>query len=449
MSFVEGATSEGFRRSAGVLSCRGVSLESLADRFGTPLYVYDLDGIVERVRRFQHAFRAVDTLVAYSVKANGSLALVNRIGAVGAGADIVSLGELRRALKAGIPAERIVFAGVGKTEEEMAAGLEAGIRAFHVESRGELDLLSEVAGGLGVVAPVGLRVNPDVNSPTPHEYTRTGHATSKFGIPANEAEALYQERADDPRIGFKGIDVHIGSQIVEISPFVHALDVVLGMFDRLTEAGISLGYVDLGGGFGVGYRGEAGLDAERLAAEVAPRLRERGLSLIVEPGRSIVGEAGVLLTRVLYVKRLVGKTFIVTDGGMTELLRPSHYGGFHRIAPVRAREGAPTVTADVVGPVCESGDFLARDRELPLPEPGDLLVVETSGAYGFAMASNYNARRRPAEVMIEQGEAVVIRTRETIEDLWKGEEIPPAPPEPSPPGAGIDGNGGESGSDDG
>jgi diaminopimelate decarboxylase len=427
MGLSEKEVSDGFRRFGGVLSCGGVSLEAVAEEFGTPLYVYDMRGIEDRVRRFQRAFRAADVLVAYSVKANGSLALLNRIGALGAGADIVSLGELQRALRAGIPADRIVFAGVGKTEEEMIAGLESGIRAFHVESRDELDLLSEVAGRMEVVAPVGLRVNPDVSSPTSHEYVRTGHAASKFGIPVNEAEALYQARADDRRIAFKGIDVHIGSQIPDIPPFVHALDTVLGMFDRLTEAGVSLGYVDLGGGFGVEYQGEAGLDPEDLADEVLPRLRQRGLRLIVEPGRSIVGESGVLLAKVLYVKRASGKTFVVTDGGMTELLRPSHYGGFHGIAPVRAREGAPTVTADVVGPVCESGDFLARDREVSLPEPGDFLAVKTAGAYGFAMASNYNARRRPAEVMIENGEAVLIRHREALEDLWRGEEIPPRP----------------------
>ena len=414
----------GLQQLGGVLTCRGLSLEEMAERFGTPLYVYDLRAIEDRVGHFVSAFEGSPLLLAYSVKANGSLALLNRIGALGAGADIVSLGELRRVLRAGIPSDHVVFSGVGKTEEELIAGLEAGIYAFHVESSDELELLSKVAARLEVSAPVSLRVNPDVDSPTPHEYTRTGHTASKFGIPVFQAEALYQSRTDDPHLNFLGISVHIGSQIIEIAPYVRALDTVLGMVDRLTEAGIGIGYVDLGGGFGIGYDGEAGLNLEGLAAEVSPRLRERGLRLILEPGRSIVGEAGILLTRVLYTKRVVGKTFVVTDGGMTELLRPSYYGGFHRITPVRLRKGAPTVLADIVGPVCETGDFLARDREMALPDPGDVLMVETAGAYGFSMASNYNARRRPAEVLIESGEATLIRHRETTDDLMRGEEIP-------------------------
>jgi diaminopimelate decarboxylase len=420
-----GAPEGGFERVDGVLSCRGVSLERLAHDFGTPLYVYDLEGIEERVRRTQAAFAGVPTLVAYSVKANGSLALLNRIGALGAGADIVSLGELRRAIRAGIPADRIVFAGVGKTEEELEAGLETGIRSFHVESEGELDLLSKVAHRRGIPAPVGLRVNPDVSSGDGHEYVRTGHAHSKFGIPVSEAERLYRERVDDPGLEFRGVDVHIGSQILETGPFLRALAAILDMIDRLMQAGVHLGYVDLGGGFGVGYDGEPGFELEAFAEGVVPRLKERDLSLVVEPGRSIVAEAGMLLTKVLYLKEAPGKTFVVTDGGMTELVRPSLYGGFHRVTPVRWREGAEEVRADVVGPVCESGDFLARDRSIRRPEPGDVLAVETAGAYGFTMASNYNARRRPAEVMIEDGRPALIRSRETFEDLMRGEVIPP------------------------
>ncbi len=420
----EGVLTGGLQRSGGVLTCRGLSLEELAERFGTPLYVYDLQTIEEKLGRFDAAFAGLPFLLAYSVKANGSLALLNRVGALGAGADIVSLGELHRATRAGIPSDRVVFSGVGKTEEELVAGLKDGIYAFHAESAGELELLHQVAARLGIPAPVSLRVNPDIQSPTPHEYTQTGHAASKFGVPVAEAEGLYLSRAGDPYLDFLGIGVHIGSQIIEIAPYLRALDTVLGAVDRLTEAGVALRYVDLGGGFGVGYDGEGGLDLEGLAAEVVPRLRERGLRLIVEPGRFIVGEAGLLLTRVLYTKGIVGKTFVVTDGGMTELLRPSHYGGFHRITPVRSREEAPTVVADIVGPVCETGDFLARDREIPLSESGDLLAVETAGAYGFSMASNYNARRRPAEVLIEDGKAILIRHRETIDDLMRGEEIP-------------------------
>jgi len=414
----------GFTRVRGALTCRGIPLESIAAQFGTPLYVYDSEGIQSRVRRFQQAFGDIPFLLAYAVKANGSLALLNRVGALGGGADIVSLGELRRALRSGIPADRIVFAGVGKTDEEMTAALEAGILAIHVESEGELELLSRVAARMGTVARVSLRVNPDVDSPTPHAYTRTGHATSKFGIPLAEAEELYRSHRDNSNLDFRGIAVHIGSQIIESEPYLRTLDTVLGVVDRLAADGIDLEYLDLGGGFGVGYDGEPGFDLDALAHRVVERLAPRKLQLILEPGRAITGEAGVLLTRVLYRKVSGGKTFVVTDGGMTELLRPSHYGGFHRITPVHEREGSPMVVADIVGPICETGDFLALDRPIPLPEPGDLLAVETAGAYGFTMASNYNARRRPAEVMVEGGEALLIRRRETVDDLLRGEEIP-------------------------
>jgi diaminopimelate decarboxylase len=414
----------GFTRDEGVLECRGVSLEALAREHGTPLFVYDAEGIASRIRRFQEAFDGIDLLLAYSVKANGNLALLNRIGCLGAGADIVSRGELHRALAAGIPADRIVYAGVGKGEEEMVAGLEAGIRAFHVESEGELDLLEEVAARLGRPARVAVRVNVDVASPTPHEYTRTGHSASKFGIPSERALELYRERWDSPSLDFVGIDVHIGSQIMEVAPYLEALSAVLEMVDRLRDEGKALGYLDLGGGFGVAYEGGPPFPLDELAAAVIPLLRERGMGLVLEPGRSLVGEAGVLLTRVRYLKESGGKRFVITDAGMTELIRPSHYQGFHRISPVRLRPGAPAVVVDVVGPICETGDFLARDREIPLPEPGDLLAVETVGAYGFTMASNYNARRRPAEILVEEGRAHLVRRRETLEDLTRGEEIP-------------------------
>lgn len=410
-------------RTGEVLTCRGLSLEDLAEEFGTPLYVYDLEGVAARIRRYQEAFRDADLLLAYSVKANGNLALLNRIGALGAGADIVSRGELHRAITAGIPPGRIVYAGVAKTEEEMEAGLEAGIRAFHVESEGELDLLEAVAARLGRVAPVGLRVNVDVTSPTPHEYTRTGHSASKFGIAAERALELYRERWDSGSLRFVGIDVHIGSQILEVSPYLDAFRAVLRIVDALMHEGRRLEYVDLGGGFGVGYEGGAGFPLEELADEVVPALRERGLGLVLEPGRSLVAEAGVLLTRIRYVKRSGGKVFVITDAGMTELLRPSHYDGYHRISPVRLRPEARSEVVDVVGPICETGDFLARGRELPLPAPGELLAVETVGAYGFTMASNYNARCRPAEVLVEDGAARLVRRRETLEDLIRGEEI--------------------------
>jgi diaminopimelate decarboxylase len=369
----------------------------------------------------------VDFLLAYSVKANGNLAVLNRVGALGAGADIVSGGELARALAAGIPAERIVFAGVGKTEDEMRSALEAGILAFHVESAGELEALERVAEEVGIPAPVGIRVNPDIETNTPHAYTRTGHAATKFGIAVAEAMALYRAAAGRPWIRLRGIDVHIGSQIVEVEPYRRALDTVLRIVDELAAEGIALEYLDLGGGFGVGYDGSPGLTPAELASVVLPPLRERGLRLVLEPGRSVAGEAGVLLTRVLYVKEAGGKTFAITDAGMTELLRPSHYDGWHRIVPVRERPGALSAPVEIVGPVCETGDFLARGREMPVPEPGELLAVATAGAYGFSMASNYNARLRPAELLVEGGTVHRVRRRETVEDLMRGESIPPHP----------------------
>lgn len=416
-----------FPRVGRDLLCGAVSLESIAREFGTPTYVYNMDHILSRFRRVQDAFSGVDTLVAYSVKANGNLAILDRLARAGAGADIVSEGELFRALRGGIPSERVVFAGVGKTEPEMEAALREGIYALSVESAGELRTLSRVASRIGIPAPVALRVNPDILSPTPHEYTRTGHAASKFGIPVPEALELYRWASERPEFRVRGIAVHIGSQIVDPDPFIRAMKEVLDIADRLASEGIPLEFVDLGGGYGVGYdRQEPELLLEELAARVVPELAERGLRLVLEPGRFVVGEAGVLLTRVLYVKESGGKVFAITDGGMTELLRPSHYGGYHRIEPVVNPAGAPTAPVDVVGPICETGDFLARDREMPVPEPGDLLAVRTAGAYGFVMALNYNGRRRPAEVMVEGPRVELVRERETLEDLIRHERIPPS-----------------------
>lgn len=407
-----------------MLRCGTHRVSDLADRFGTPLYLYDLAAVRARYRDLCAAFKGTDTLIAYSVKANGNLKLLSELAALGAGADIVSQGELHRCLKAGMPADRIVFAGTGKTREEMRAGLEAGIYAFNVESRGELEALAEVADGMGRMAPVALRLNPDIVSPTPHEYTRTGHARTKFGIPADEVVELYRWAAEQPSLAVRGVDVHIGSQILEVGPYLRALDQVLEIAQALAAEGIGLEFVDLGGGYGVPYDQEERLPLEELAALVAPRVREAGLRLVLEPGRYLVGEAGLLVTRVLYVKRSAEKTFVITDGGMTELIRPSHYQGFHRIEPVELGEEGPTVTADIVGPICEAGDFLGRDRDMALPDAGELLAVRTAGAYGFAMASNYNARPRPAEVVVDGDEVTLARARESLDDLLRGEWAP-------------------------
>ena len=423
----QGVLTPPFALRDGLLLCGEVPAEELAQRFGTPLYVYDIRRIEDRVRRFQTAFGGVDHLVAYSVKANGNLSILKRLRALGCGADITSAGELFRATKAGIPAKDIVFAGVGKTSREMRDALLAGILAFNVESAPELRNLDQVAMAMGVAAPFALRVNPDVLSPTPHEYTATGHAATKFGVPLSEAAELYRWAATRPNLVARGVDVHIGSQIVDPAPYLRALDRVLALVGALAGEGTRLDFLDIGGGYGISYDAGPELDVDQLAAQVVPRVRAAGLRLLLEPGRSVVGDAGVLLTRVLYVKP-AGKTFVIVDGGMSELIRPSHYGGYHAIERADQRTQPPMATVDVVGPICETGDFLARDREMPLPEAGELLAVRTVGAYGFTMASNYNGRRRPAECMVDGAEVTLIPRRETLEDLIRGEVFPDDPP---------------------
>ncbi len=414
---------DAFPRVEGALRCGPFHLGELAERFGTPLYLYSMDFIRDRFQTLQNAFKGADPILAYSVKANGNLAVLNRLAALGSGADIVSGGELFRALKAGVPREKILFAGVGKTDEELKAGLDARIYSFNVETTDELHRLEALSAERGARAPFGVRINPDIEAPTPHEYTRTGHAASKFGLPVPVAVGLYRWAASRPHLRPRGIDVHIGSQITEPGPYKKALRQVLEVVHLLKKDGIKLEYLDLGGGFGIPYQGQ-GMDMEALASALLPIFRGSGLRLVLEPGRILVGEAGVLLTRVLAVKRSGGKVFVVTDAGMTELLRPSHYGGFHAIHAVVEREGREETVVDVVGPICETGDFLARDRSLSLPRAGEYLAVREAGAYGFSMSSNYNARRRAAEVMVEGDSVYLVRERESFEDLIRGEIIP-------------------------
>lgn len=439
----------GLVRSNDALRSGTVPLEELACRHGTPLFVYDGDRILARLAALREAFAPMRPLVAYSVKANPNLAVLELLAGAGAGADIVSGGELYRCLRAGVPAGKVVFAGVGKTRAEMRDALQAGIKSFHVESAPEMEALGSVAAEVGGVAPMGVRVNPDVASPT-HEYTRTGHAAAKFGVAPEQAVALYRRAAAHDALRPVGIDVHVGSQIREPEPFLRALDVVLEVAKLAErEAGVALEYVDMGGGFGIADGKGGELDLEALGEQVAARLAGSDRALVVEPGRFLVGDAGVLLTRVLYVKRSAGKTFVVTDAGMTELIRPSHYGGVHGISPAsrpplefraedepgpRRRPSKPggrlepvdgpkrrVETVDVVGPVCEQGDFLARDRVMTVPDPGAILCVHQAGAYAFAMASNYNSRPRPAEVLVRGGEAALVRRRERFSDLVRGE----------------------------
>ncbi len=404
-----------------MLHCGGLTLEALAQQYDTPLYVYNGDHVRRRFRAVRDAFAPLDLLIAYSVKANPNLEVLRLLAREGAGADIVSGGELYRTLLAGIDPNHVVFAGVGKTRDEMRYALKQGIMAFHIESAQELVALGEVAVECGVTAPVAVRVNPDVDSPT-HEFTRTGHASAKFGVSPDEAVELYAQVLGHPGLEPVGVDVHIGSQIRDPAPFLAALDVVLDVADRVRRGlGVRLRYVDLGGGFGIAD-GEAGaLDLQALARGVALRFEGRPVTLVLEPGRFLVGDAGALLTRVLYLKRSGGKTFVITDAGMTELLRPSHYGGVHAISLVRDGDRGAVERVDVVGPVCEQGDFLARDRRLPVPPPGALICVRQAGAYGFTMASNYNSRPRPAEVLVRDGRATLARRREQYRDLIRGE----------------------------
>jgi len=406
----------------GELHCEEVALAPLAAALGTPLYVYSKAAILERYRAFDAAFGDVPHLVCFAVKANDHLAILHLLARAGAGFDVVSEGELWKALRAGADARKIVFSGVGKTETELAAALTANILMINVESPQELDAVERVAARLGVRAPVSLRVNPDVD-PKTHPYISTGLKKSKFGIDFGEALVHYGRARAMPHIDLIGIDCHIGSQLTDVSPFVDALARVRELAGRLVAEGIALRYLDFGGGLGITYHDETPPTPAQYAAAVKSGLRGLDCTLVLEPGRAVVGNAGALLTRVLYRKDTPAKHFVVVDGAMNDLVRPALYGSYQAIQPLRPR-GASTIVADVVGPVCESGDFLAKERELEEPAPGDLLAVMSAGAYGYVMASNYNSRPRPAAVLIDGSRHHIVRERETFEDLVHGERIP-------------------------
>lgn len=414
---------DAFPREQARLSCGALDVEDLVREYGTPLYVYSFDAVRERFAALTDAFAPARPLLAYSVKANGNLGLLNRLASLGSGADIVSGGELFRALRAGITPGKILFAGVGKTDEELAAGIDARIYSFNIETTGELHRLEALASERDGRAAFGVRINPDVDAPSPHEYTKTGHAAAKFGLPVPVAVGLYRWAATRPHLRPRGIDVHIGSQIKDPAPYRNAVRKILEVVHLLKKDGIQLEYIDIGGGFGITDE-SPGMDIQALADAVLPLLKSSGLRLILEPGRFMVGEAGLLVTKVLSIKRAGPKVFVITDAGMTELLRPSHYQGYHPIVPVVEQEGRESTIVDVVGPICETGDFLARDRELALPKAGELLGVRNVGAYGFAMTMNYNGRPRPAEVLVDGDDAHLVRRRETFEDLVRGETIP-------------------------
>ncbi len=408
----------------GIMHCEDVSLVVLAERYGTPLYVYSYWTLARHYKAYQEAFGRDRHLCCYAVKANTSGAILRALGRMGAGADVVSGGELHRSLEAGIPADRIIYAGVGKTRGEIEFALSSGILMFNVESAEELRFIDRVAGEMGLTAPIALRVNPAVD-PGTHQYIATGLKKSKFGIAHEEALEHFRLARELPHTAIRGIHMHIGSQITDTAPFLAALEKVAELVAGLKEDGVSLEYLDIGGGLGITYdpvKGEVPHPTD-LARELAPLIADLGLSLITEPGRSIVGNAGVLLTRVLYTKTTPANSFVIVDAGMNDLIRPSLYGSYHEIRPVVEAERA-TVTVDVVGPICESGDFLAKGRELPAVGQGDLLAVMSAGAYGFAMSSTYNSRPRVAEVLVKDDLAAVIRRRETYEDLTEGEIIP-------------------------
>ncbi|PYM06902.1 MAG: diaminopimelate decarboxylase [Candidatus Rokuibacteriota bacterium] len=408
----------------GELCCEGVSLRAIADSAGTPAYVYSKAALLENLAAYDRAFASVPHLVCYAVKANSNLGVLATLARAGAGADIVSGGELHRALRAGVPPQKITFAGVGKTREEMREALKAEILVFNVESASELAALNETAQASGVRAPVAVRVNPGVDSDT-HPYIATGMKTAKFGIPIAEAVRVYEEAAGMPGISVIGVQMHIGSQLTKTSPFADAVARLAELVLTLRTVGIDVRLVDVGGGLGIQYKDEVPPSPDAYASVLLPALRPLGVVVLLEPGRSIVGNAGVLVTRALYRRVSAEKTFVIVDAGMNDLIRPALYGAYHEIRPVlEAGRRRPGETVDVVGPICESGDFLARDRELPRVEEDDLLAVMSSGAYGFAMASNYNARPRAAEILVDDRRYTIVRRRETYEDLVAGESLP-------------------------
>ncbi|CAE6884822.1 Diaminopimelate decarboxylase [Ectopseudomonas oleovorans] len=414
---------EAFNYRDGELFAEGVALSALAQRFGTPTYVYSRAHIEGQYRAYADALSGMPHLVCFAVKANSNIGVLNVLARLGAGFDIVSSGELERVLAAGGDPSRIVFSGVGKSRDDMRRALEAGVHCFNVESSVELERLQKVAAELDVKAPVSLRVNPDVDAGT-HPYISTGLKENKFGIDIEQAEAVYARAAELPNLEVIGVDCHIGSQLTTLEPFLDALDRLLLLVDRLAARGITIRHLDLGGGLGVQYRDEQPPLAGDYIAAVRKRLTGRDLSLVFEPGRFIVANAGVLLTQVEYLKHTEHKDFAIIDAAMNDLIRPALYQAWMDVSAVQPRAGEAR-NYDLVGPICETGDFLAKDRQLVLAE-GDLLAVRSAGAYGFVMSSNYNTRGRAAEVLVDGEQAFEVRRRETVQELYAGESLLPA-----------------------
>ncbi len=415
-----------FQRRRGVLAAERIPVPDLARAYGTPLYVYSTATLRRHWRVLNRSLSGLRHVICYAVKANSNLAVLSLFARLGSGFDIVSAGELYRVLRAGGDPRKVVYSGVGKRDDEIAFALDRGVKVLNVESGPELARVSVVARRLGVRAPVALRVNPDVD-PRTHPYIATGLRSSKFGVAVGEARRLYALAARDPALEVRGVACHIGSQITTVAPFLDAIARVRALAAELERDGIRVRHLDLGGGLGIQYRDEEPPHPDAYGLAVKRALRGFDGEVILEPGRVLVGNAGVLVTRVLYVKRSGRRTFVVVDAAMNDLVRPALYDAHHDVEPVVVRRGARAVLCDVVGPICESSDFLARGRRLAEPEPGDLLCVRSAGAYGFAMSSNYNARPRAAEVLVDGDRALLARKREALPDLVRGEAPRPTP----------------------
>jgi diaminopimelate decarboxylase len=406
----------------GELHAENLAFSHIAATFNTPCYVYSKAALTQAFNDFGAGLVGTNHLICFAVKANPNIAILNLFAKLGAGFDIVSGGELARVLAAGGDAQKIVFSGVGKTRDEMRAALNAGIFCFNVESRSELTRLNEVAGEMGKIAPVSLRVNPNVDAKT-HPYISTGLKNNKFGVAFDEAISVYEQAAAMPNIAVHGVDCHIGSQITELAPFIEALDLILGLVDALEMKGIKISHIDVGGGIGITYADEMPPAFSAYAKAILAKLANRNVKLLFEPGRALVGNAGVLLTKVEYLKMGEAKNFAIVDAAMNDLMRPALYDAYHDIQAVKPRSGEVS-TYEIVGPVCETGDFLGHDRQLNLQE-GDLLAIMSAGAYGMSMASNYNTRGRAAEIMVDNNKAHVIRAREKVTDLFALEQLLP------------------------
>jgi len=407
----------------GDLYCEEIKVKEIADKFGTPVYVYSYQTIVNHYRKLDRAFQDLEHLICYSVKANPSLAICKVLAGEGSGFDIVSGGELYRILRIGADAHKVVFAGVGKTASEIEYALKSNILLINVESFSELILLNEIAQKLNRKAPVAIRINPDVD-PQTHHYIATGRRENKFGVDLQLVSEMLGEARNLPGIDIQGVHAHIGSQITSVEPYITTVQLILSLIENLRRQRFNFSWLNIGGGMGIIYRDEKPSTAEEFARALLPILKKTGLKIIIEPGRFIVGNGGILVTKVLYLKKTVTKEFVIVDAGMNDLIRPVLYQAYHHITPLKLIS-RPEMTADIVGPVCETGDFFARDRKIPRVEPGEYMAIMSAGAYGFSMASNYNSRPRPAEVIVINHNYYLIRERETYLDLINQELIPP------------------------